>query len=77
MPGDIELTVKLDYSAVHFASEQELLLLASLVASEMDGQTDRAPVDLVAVLDRCEQVAAGFRLSGLRQKLLTVKRPTH
>lgn len=53
MSGEISLSHKLDCSAVAFASEQDLLLLASLVAPETAGQNDRAPIDLVAVLDRC------------------------
>ena len=57
MSGDLRLSHTLDVSAVPFASERDLQLLASLVAPQMAEQGDRSPVDLIAVLDRCLSVS--------------------
>ena len=53
MSGGLCLSHELEVPAVPFASEQDLLLLASLAAPQMANQGDRSPVDLIAVLDRC------------------------
>ncbi len=53
MSEDLHLSHKLDYPAVPFAAEENVLLLASLAAPQISGQSDRSSVDLVAVLDRC------------------------
>ena len=52
MSGGLNLSHKLDYSAVAFASERQSLLLASLAAPQITGRSNRPPIDLVAVLDR-------------------------
>ena len=54
MTAELQFNRKLNYSAVHYASQQDLTLLTSIVAPLISNATDRCPVDLVATLDRSE-----------------------
>ena len=54
----LRLSLLLEREAVAFGAVHQLNLLASLIAPEGPDETEdtkRAPVDLVAVLDRCFQ----------------------
>ena len=52
MSADLRFSYKLDYSAVQYASQRDLTMLASIVAPQISTDSDRSPIDLVAVLDR-------------------------
>ena len=52
MSTDLQFSHKLDYSAVQYASQRDLTMLASITGSQIGSDRDRAPIDLVAVLDR-------------------------
>lgn len=53
MSTDLQFSHKLDYSAVQYASQRDLIMLAS-ITGQTGGDRQRAPLDLVAVLDRCD-----------------------
>ena len=52
MSADLQISHKLDYSAVQHDSQRDLMMLASLHAPPITTNSDRSPIDLVAVLDR-------------------------
>ncbi|KAL3138377.1 hypothetical protein ABBQ32_006179 [Trebouxia sp. C0010 RCD-2024] len=59
MSTDLRFSHKLDYSAVQYASQRDLIMLASITGSQIASDRQRAPLDLVAVLDRSGSMAGG------------------
>ena len=53
MSTELRFSHKLDYLAVQYASHRDLVMLASITGGQFSSDRQRAPLDLVAVLDRC------------------------